>query len=101
MEVKKISMDIPVEDYDWLKSENINMTELFKGAIENLRYRREKKVAPLMFLVSIMGIVFSIALIGIGLLESPIHVFTRAFLCALGGFLAITTTTAYIRNKRQ
>jgi len=101
MEVKKISMDIPVDYYNWIKDENINMTELFKEAIERVRYKRTQKVSPLMFLASIMGVVFSVALIGIGLTPSPIHIFTRGFLCALGGFLAITTTTAYIKNKRQ
>jgi len=101
MEVKKISMDIPVDDYKWLKDNNINMTELFKNSIDGLRYQREKKVSPLMFLVSIMGIVFSVALIGIGLTPTPIHDFTRGFLCVLGGILAISTMTLYIRNKRQ
>jgi len=101
MEVKKISMDIPVEDYNWLKDENINMTELFKGAIERVRYNKTEKVSPLMFLASIMGIVFSIALIGIGLTPTPIHFFTRGFLCVLGGVMAVSTMTAYIRSKRK
>ena len=101
MEVKKISMDIPVDDYTWLKDTGINMTELFKNAIERERYVIEKKISPLLFLVSVMGVVFSIALVGIGLTPTPIHIFTRAFLCILGGFLAVITMTVYLRNKRQ
>lgn len=101
MEVKKISMDIPVEDYNFLKDTNINMTELFKEAIEKTRYQTKQKTSPLLFLVSVMGIVFSIALIGIGLTPTPIHIFTRGFLCALGGLLAVITMTVYIRSKRQ
>ena len=101
MDVKKISMDIPVDYYNWLKDENINMTELFKEAIEELRYKKEQKISPLMFLASVMGIVFGVTLIGIGLTPTPIPVFTRAFLCVLGGILSVTTMTAYMRSKRQ
>ena len=100
MEVKKISMDIPVDDYNFLKESNVNMTDLFKNAINDLKFNKKvQKHSPLMFLATIMGIVFSVALIGIGLTPTPIHYFTRAFLCFLGGILAVSTMTVYIRSK--
>lgn len=101
MEAKKISMDVPIDDYNWLKDENINMTDLFKEAVKKKRYHIKQKMNPLLFLAAVMGIVFSVALIGIGLTPTPIHIFTRSLLCALGGFLAIVTMLVYIRSKRD
>ena len=101
MSVKKISMDIPMDDYTFLKDSNINMTELFKVAIEKERIQSKKKVSSLMFLASMMGMVFSVVLIAIGLTPSPISNITRGILCITGGVMAVSTMILYVREKRE
>ena len=101
MEMKKISMDIPIEDYNFLKDSNINMTELFRLSIDRIRQHKKEKVSSLMFLASVMGIVFSITLIGIGLTTTPIDYFMRGLLCILGGVLAVASMLAYNRERRK
>jgi len=92
--------------YDWLEKEenrNINRSDLFRKAVDKLRYKQDEEekqhVSPLMFLVSVMGIVFSISLIGIAVTPSPIHIFARGLLTLLGGFLALLTSVTYYKVR--
>lgn len=96
---KQISIVIPQEMYNWLdEHRSINRSELFREAVDSLMTKDKQKVDPLLFLASIMGIVFSIALIGIGITPTPIHVFTRGLLALLGGILALSTSYLYLRE---
>jgi hypothetical protein len=99
-ESKNISITIPEHMYTWLEEhKEINRSALFRKAIEATM--NKQKVSSLMFLVSIMGIAFSVALIGIGVTESPINIFVRGIMMLLGGFLAIATMFLYYRERKQ
>ncbi|MGV9141618.1 MAG: ribbon-helix-helix domain-containing protein [Promethearchaeota archaeon] len=96
---KQISIVIPKEMYEWLdEHRNINRSELFRQSVQSLMTNEKQKVDPLLFLASIMGIVFSIALIGIAITPTPIHVITRGLLALLGGILAVATSYLYFRE---
>lgn len=98
----RISISIPKETYDWLENnKNINRSKLFRDAIERIKNPVTKNISPLMFLASIMGIVFSIALIGIATLDTPIVESVRAMLALLGGVLAIATAFCYYREHKR
>lgn len=101
-ELKTISISIPLWMYNWLEKEGqrINRSQLFREAVER-KMRPNEKVTPLMFLVSVMGIVFSIALIGIAITPTPIHDYARALLALLGGVMAIITAIVYYKERRH
>lgn len=99
---KQISIVIPQEMYKWLdEHRNINRSELFRKSVQSLMTNEKQKVDPLLFLASIMGIVFSIALIGIAITPTPIHVITRGLLALLGGVLALATSYLYFREVNR
>lgn len=60
-----------------------------------------EKVSPVMFVVSVLGICFSITLIGIGVTPSPIDVYARAMMALLGGVMAVTTSLAYYKERKR
>lgn len=102
-EQKLISINIPMSMYDWLeKHKNINRSQLFRKAVEGImsNVSVQRKVSPLMYLISIMGIVFSIALIGIAVTPTPIHVYARGLMALLGGVLAISTSILYYKERK-
>jgi len=94
-----ISISVPKDMKVWLETEgkHINRSELFRQAV--LQRQKPTRVSSIVFLVSIMGIVFSIALIGIGVTPSPIHYITRALLALLGGLLAVMTSIVYYKER--
>lgn len=99
---KQISIVIPQEMYDWLdEHRNINRSELFRKAVQSLMTKEKQKIDPLLFLTSIMGIVFSIALIGIAITPTPIHTTTRGLLALLGGILALSTSYLYFKEVNR
>jgi len=99
---RKISITIPEGMYDWLeKHREINRSQLFRDAVEREKHFTEEKISPLMFLISIMGYVFSVVLICIALTPTPIHQTTRGFLGLLGGFLAFATAMLYQKEKKN
>lgn len=102
-ENRTISISIPQWMYDWLEKDGkkINRSKLFREAVEAKMQPQQEKVSSLMFLISIMGIVFSIALIGIAVTPSPIHIFARAIMALLGGLLAILTAYTYYKEKSE
>ena len=98
----RISIAIPSEMYRWLeKNKGINRSKLFRKAVDTIRNPGVKKMTPLMFLASIMGFVFSIALIGIAVTPSPILIAIRAMLALLGGFMAIATAICYYKEQTR
>jgi hypothetical protein len=98
----RISIAIPSEMYKWLENHReINRSQLFRNAVDMKRNPGVRKISSLMFLASIMGIVFSIALIGIALIPSPIIAEFRAVLALLGGLLAIATMGCYAREQKR
>ena len=98
----KITVVIPSGMKEWLDNhKEINRSQLVRDAIFQKMQPEQQKVGPLMFLVSIMGIVFSIALIGIAVTPSPIHYYGRALLALLGGFLAIATSISYYKESKR
>lgn len=101
---KLISINIPMSMYDWLeKHRSINRSQLFRKAVEGImnNVSVQQQVSPLMYLISIMGIVFSIALIGIAITPTPIHDYARGLMALLGGVLAISTAILYYRERRE
>lgn len=105
MEDKKIiTINIPVAMYDWLEQhKNINRSQLFREAVEAKIHniKTQHQISPLMYLVSIMGIVFSVALIGIAITPTPIHPSARALLALLGGILAVSTSVVYYKEHKH
>lgn len=102
-EQKLISINIPVGMYDWLeKHKTINRSKLFRKAVEREQGNvcEQHNVSPLMYLISIMGIVFSIALIGIAITPTPIHDYARALMALLGGILAVSTSILYWKERK-
>ena len=86
--------------YEWLeKHKEINRSDIFRQAIKNIQ-SPSKNVSSLMFLATIMGIIFSIVLIGISTTQY-IDGYLRAMIALLGGFLAIATTTLYYKERKK
>jgi len=103
-EQKVISINIPVGMYDWLeKHRDINRSQLFRKAVKGVMNGSivQRKVSPLMYLIPIMGIVFSIALIGIAVTPTPIHNYARGLMALLGGVLAISTAILYYKESKE
>jgi hypothetical protein len=100
-EDKTITLNIPMSMYNWLSNEgkNINRSELFRQAV--MQKMKPEKVSSLVFLVSVMGIVFSISILGIALTPSPIHFYARAIMALMAGFLALATTTTYLKERKK
>lgn len=102
MESKKISMDIPIEMYSWLeKHKNINRSEIFRRAVDDIINNVEKKVPPVLFLLTIWANVGSIALLGVVLIPSPIPNLVRGILGVMAGVISISAITVYLRTKRE
>jgi len=98
----KITVVIPKSMKTWLDDhKEINRSKLVRNAIFSRMQPEKQKVSSLIFLVSIMGIVFSISLIGIAITPSPIHQYARAMLALLGGFLAIATSITYYKERTR
>ena len=96
----KITVVIPEGMKEWLdNNKEINRSKLMRDSIFQRMQTKKQKVNPLVFLVSIMGIVFSVALIGIATVPSPMVYYWRALLALLGGILAVATSITYYRER--
>lgn len=86
--------------YEWLEEhKEINRSDIFRRAIKNIQ-SPPKNVSSLMFLATLMGIIFSIVLIGIA--TTPyIDGYLRAIIALLGGFLAVATTSLYYKERKK
>lgn len=102
-EPKTISISIPMWMYDWLESEgkNINRSQLFRETIEYKMKPHTKQISSVMYLVSIFGICFSVALIGIGVTPSGMDVYVRAMMGILGGVMALSTMLLYYKERKS
>lgn len=104
---KIISISIPQSMAEWLDSDEgknavQNKSGLFQHAVKKVKHPQVKgKVSPLVFFVSIMGIAFSIVLIGIGITPTPMYQTTRAVLPLLAGILAICTILTYWKESKR
>jgi hypothetical protein len=88
--------------YKWLcNHKEINRSKLFRDAVRFKQKNIERKISPLVFLASIMGICFSVVLIGISLTPSPIGDPLRAILGLLGGILAVATMIVYVKERKS
>jgi len=104
METQKISMDIPVDMYDWLKENKVNRTKLFKKAANDLRYGedvKERTTSSLYFLISIIGICFASIPIAVGSFMSALNIQTRAFLVIIGALTILLTTLLLYKTKEK
>ena len=97
---KQISIVIPSDMYEWLEEhKEINRSKIFREAVQRIQ-SPSKNVSSLMFLATIMGIIFAIVLIGIS--TTPyIHGYLRAVIALLGGFLAVATSLVYYKERRK
>lgn len=90
--------------YNWLEEhKEINRSELFREAVLRKKQARTR-ISPLLFLVSVMGIVFSIALIVIAMDPQTIPFlspYIRLAMTLLGGILAVITSLVYYKEWRQ
>jgi len=101
-ETEQINLTIPRKMKIWLdEHREINRSELFRQAVLKMMYPRKEVVPPLVFFISIMGIVFSVALIGIALTPTPMYISIRAVLPILAGVLAISTSLLYYRERKR
>ena len=100
---KIISISIPQSMHDWLdEHKEINRSKLFQQAVFRVQNpRQEGKVSPLVFFISVMGIVFSIVLVGIGITSSPMYQTARALLPLLAGILAVCTALTYWKESKR
>ena len=98
---KQISIVIPNSMYEWLeKHKEINRSEIFRQAVKKIQSPSKNKVSPLMFLATIMGITFSICLIGI---STTVYLMPElnAIIAILGGILAVSTAMLYYKERRR
>jgi len=101
-ELVRISIAIPAEMYNWLeKNKGINRSKLFRESVDAIRNPGIRKMSPLMFLASVMGVVFSIVLIGIAVTPSPIWNPIRAVIALLGGVMALATAVCYTKEQKR
>lgn len=103
---KIISISVPQNIHDWLESDEgkecvPNKSGLFQDAVIRKKEKKIGKVSPLIFFVSIMGLVFAIVLIGIGVTPSPIYQSVRMALPLLGGILAVGTALLYYKERNR
>ena len=102
MESKKISMDIPLEMYEWLeKHKDINRSEIFRTAIQNMRYKEEKTVPPVLYLLTIWANVGAIALLSVAIVESPIPRLFRGIMAICAGIISLSAITVYVKEKKE
>jgi len=89
---------------EWLdEHKEINRSQLFREAVLRKQHARNR-ISPLLFLVSVMGIVFSIALIVIAMDPQTIPFlspYIRLSMTLLGGVLAVITSLVYYKEWRQ
>ena len=98
----KITVVIPEGMKEWLDShKEINRSKLMRDSIQQKMHLKKQKVHPLVFLISIMGIVFSITLIGIASIPTPMEYYWRAIISLLGGVLAFATAITYYRERKR
>ena len=102
MQTKKISMDIPMDMYEWLeKHKNINRTAVFKQEIKKLMYGVEKRVPPVLILLTIWANVGAVALLGVAIIESPIPRVIRGAMAIMAGILSLSAITVYVKTKKE
>ncbi len=89
---------------DWLdEHKEINRSELFRKAVFHKKHVKTR-ISPLLFLVSVMGIIFSIALIVISvdpLTLSFLSPYIRLVMALLGGILAVITSLVYYKEWKK
>jgi hypothetical protein len=99
---KIISISIPQSMDEWLdQHSDINRSDLFRQAVFGRMYPRKNRMSPLVFFISIMGIAFSVALIGISLTPIPLYQVIRTVLPVLGGILAVATGVLIYKEGRK
>jgi hypothetical protein len=102
MESKKISMDIPVEMYDWLENhKNINRSEIFRQSVQDIIDKVEKKVSPVLYLLTIWANVGATALLVISIIDTPIPRLIRGVMAIFAGIMSISAITVYVKVKRE
>jgi hypothetical protein len=102
MESKKISMDIPVEMYDWLENhKNINRSEIFRQSVQDIIDKVEKKVSPVLYLLTIWANVGATALLVISIIDTPIPRLIRGVMAVFAGIMSISAITVYVKVKRE
>jgi hypothetical protein len=102
MESKKISMDIPVEMYDWLENhKNINRSEIFRKSVQDIIDKVEKKVSPVLYLLTIWANVGATALLVISIIDTPIPRLIRGVMAVFAGIMSISAITVYVKVKRE
>jgi hypothetical protein len=102
MESKKISMDIPVEMYDWLENhKNINRSEIFRQSVQDIIDKVEKKVSPVLYLLTIWANVGAIALLTVSIIDTPIPRLIRGVMAVFADIMSISAITVYVKVKRE
>lgn len=98
----QINVVIPQKMKEWLdEHKQINRSELFRQAVKQKMYVVEQKVSPLFFLASVMGIMFGVVLILIGIAPSPLHKYIRGILCLIGGAMSFLSSVLYLKESRK
>ena len=101
---EQINIVIPKSMKQWLDDNKKivpNKSELFRDAVRAKMDAKKGKVPSLVFFTAVMGVVFSIVLIGIGLSPSPMHITIKSVLPVIGGLLVVSTSLMYYIEKKR
>jgi len=100
--LEQINLTIPKSMKVWLdEHKEINRSKLFRDAVTNKRYRKEKTLPPLTKFVVGMIPLFGITLIFVAISSAPMETTIRAVLPILGGVMAIGASLTYYFEKKR
>jgi len=99
----QINLSITPKMKCWLDEHpEINKSELFRNAVIRKKQRMEEQVSPILFLACCMGVIFGVAITGIGLgAEQFINTYIRIIVIALGSVLAFVSFVIYTMEKQK
>jgi len=99
-----INLSIPNKMKEWLDEHpEINKSDLFRKAVIRKKRKLEEQVSPLFALACYMGVLFGVAIggIGIGISSTFMNVYIRGCIVILGATLALVCFVAYTVEKRK
>jgi len=98
----QINVVIPPKMKEWLdQHKEINRSELFRQAVKRKMYVVEQKVNPIFFLATVMGVMFGVVLILVGLSRVPLHIYAKMILMLMGGILSFLSALLYYKEQRN
>ena len=98
----QLNIVIPVEMKQWLDThKEINRSDLFRQAVNQKMMLKKQKVSPLFFFATVMGVMFGVVLILIGISPTPLNIYLKAILSLAGGFMASLSGLLYLKELKN